>query len=79
MKETIFSVTNKPLQVKSTRLIPNRVDLEEQILENTKSYKTKESEKLLIRRLKTNVVRGYEFLFPVGNDKILTIISQRFP
>lgn len=79
MKETIGSITNKPLQVKSKLLVPNRVDLEEQILGNTKSYKMKEGKKVKIRRIKTNVVRGYEFLFPDGNEKVLAIVNQRFP
>jgi hypothetical protein len=46
MKETICSVTNKQLQVKSKLLETSRVDLEEQIIENTKSYKTKEGKLL---------------------------------
>jgi hypothetical protein len=78
MKETICSVTNKQLQVKNKLLETNRVDLEEQIIENTKSYKTKEGKKVMIRRIKTNVVRGYEFLYPDGNNEVLSIINQRF-
>lgn len=78
MKETIYSITDKPLQVKITTLQPNRQDLKKQIIDNSKVHKVKNGEKVMIRRLKSNVQRGYDFLFPEGNETLLNIINQGF-
>lgn len=78
MKDTIHSVTNKPLNVKFKTLVPNRVELEEQIIDNCRIEKVKKGKKVLIRKIKTNVLRGYNFLFPEGNEDINQIINERF-
>jgi hypothetical protein len=78
MKETIYSITDKPLEVKSNILHPNKENLKKQIQENTTVYKRSKSERVLIRKLKSNVLRGYHFLFPEGDEEINRIINQRF-
>ncbi len=78
MKDTIHSVTNKPLNLKFKTLVPKKIELEEQIVENCRIEKVKKGEKVLIQKIKTNVLRGFNFLFPEGNEDINRIINERF-
>jgi|LauGreDrversion4_2_1035121.scaffolds.fasta_scaffold46679_1 hypothetical protein len=76
MEETIHSITEKPLNVKLKVLEQNMGDFKELIVKNCRTHKIKNGQKVVIRRIKSNVMRGYNFLFPDGNEEIFQMIEQ---
>lgn len=76
MEETIHSITGKPLNVKMKNLVQSRGGLKELILKNCRTHKIKNGQKIVIRRIYTNVMRGYDFLFPNSDESIHRIINE---
>jgi hypothetical protein len=76
MGETIHSITGKPLNVKLKVLEQSIDGLKELIVKNCRTHKIKDGQKVVIRKIKSNVMRGYDFLFPDGNEEIFQIIEQ---
>jgi hypothetical protein len=76
MGETIHSITGKPLNVKLKVLEQSIDGLKELIVKNCRTHKIKDGQKVVIRKIKSNILRGYDFLFPDGNEEIFQIIEQ---
>lgn len=76
MEETIHSITGKPLNVKMKTLVHSRDGLKGLIVKNCRTHKIKNGQRVVIRRITSNIMRGYDFLFPNGDEEIFRIIEQ---
>jgi hypothetical protein len=76
IKNRIEDITSKPIGIHFSRKSPNIVLLRKVIIENTKVNTFNSFEFKSKGVFKNHVEKGYQFLFPNGNDELRTYINE---
>jgi hypothetical protein len=79
MSNTISSITQKPVGLKTIQINPDRDKLMEYILESSSIKYHYQVEKRKKYWLKSSIIRGYEFLYPEGDMGVWSLIEDYKP